>query len=149
MHMPGIIAGALAAGVLVAVLRHVPVDRALRTLAVALSVAAAIYVVFVITGGTHGRWLLVEAGGFILFTALAILGLKYSPMVLALAWFAHIAWDAVLHSHDTAFVPQWYPALCIGFDLVIGACIIVRYRRLCNPGTNRKVGRGAASPGNL
>lgn len=149
MHMPGIIAGALAAGVLVMALHHVPFDHALRTLAVALLVAAAIYVAFVITGGAHGRGLLVEAGGFILFTALALLGLTYSPLVLALAWFAHIAWDTVLHSHDTAFVPQCYPALCIGFDLVIGVCIIVRYRRLRNPGTNRKVGCGAASPGNL
>ncbi len=143
--------GAILASVLVVALRHARFERVLRFWAVALSVAAAIYVGFVLVGGAHVRWFLLEAGGFILFSVLAFLGLKYSPWVLALAWFAHIAWDALLHSQNTAFVPQWYPAACIGFDLVVGAYIIVMYSRLRNPVTPNSGfhGRYPETPGGL
>jgi len=137
--------GAILAGVLITALRHARFERVLRFWAVALSVAAAIYVGFVLVGGVNGQWLLVEAGGFILFTVLALLGLKYSPWVLALAWFAHIGWDTLLHSQITSFVPQWYPAACIGFDLVVGAYIIVIYSRLRNSVTPNNGFHGTAS----
>lgn len=125
--------GAVLAGVLITVLRHARLENVLRFWAVALSFVAAIYSGFVLVDGAHTQWFLVEAGGFILFTILAFLGLRYSPWVLALAWFAHIAWDTLLHSQSTSFVHQWYPAACIGFDLVAGAYIIILYSRSRNP----------------
>lgn len=125
-----VITGAVLAGVLVALLRHARFERVLRFWAVALSVAAAIYVGFVLVGGARAQWFWVEVAGFILFSVLAFLGFTFSPWVLALAWFAHIAWDTLLHSQNTGFVPQWYPAVCVGFDLVVGAYLIVAYSRL-------------------
>lgn len=124
--------GVILSATLITVLRHARFERVLRFWAVALSVSAAIYVGFALVGGAHIRWLLIETGGFILFTALAFIGLKYLPWVLAPAWFAHIAWDTLLHSQNTAFVPQWFPAVCIGFDLVVGVYITVMYSQLRN-----------------
>jgi hypothetical protein len=125
-----IIVGAILAGVLVVALRRARFEGVLRFWARALFVAAAIYVGFVLVGNAQTQWLLIEVSGLVLFSALAALGLKYSPWVLAGAWFAHIAWDTLLHSQNTAFIPQWYPLLCIGFDLVVGAYIVVVYSQL-------------------
>jgi hypothetical protein len=133
-----IIVGAILAGVFIVALRRASFGRALRFWARALFVAAAIYVGFVLVGDTSTQWLLIEAGGLVFFSTLAILGLKYSPWVLAGAWFGHIAWDTLLHSSNTVFVPQSYPLLCIGFDLVVGAYIVVMYSRLRKPVTPRE-----------
>jgi hypothetical protein len=124
-----IMVGAILAGVLVVAHRRARFERVLRFWARALFVAAAIYVGFVLVGDAPTQWLLIEVSGLVLFTTLAVVGLKYSPWVLAGAWFAHIAWDTLLHPQNMAFVPQWYPPLCIGFDLVVGAYIIFVYGR--------------------
>jgi hypothetical protein len=128
-HMLEITLGAMLAGVLVLVLRYARFERALRFWARALFVAAAIYVGFVLVGDAPTQWVLIEVGGLVLFTILAVMGLRYSPWVLAGAWFAHIAWDTLLHPQNTTFIPQWYPPLCIGFDLVVGTYIVFVYIR--------------------
>lgn len=116
------IVGAIIAGVLV--FRQAESDCVLRFWVRVLFIAAAIYVVFALVGNAPGQWFLIEAGGLVLFSVLAMLGLRFSPWILAFAWFAHIAWDNLLHSANTAFVPPWYPPLCIGFDLVVGVYIV-------------------------
>lgn len=116
--------GALLAGVLIAGLRHPAFELTLRLWARALFVAAAIYVGFALVGHASPHWIFVEVGGLVLFAVLAVLGLRYSPWVLAAAWLAHIAWDTGLHLQDTVFVPLWYPRACVGFDLVVSAYIV-------------------------
>jgi hypothetical protein len=74
-----IMVGAVLAGVLVVVFRRARPERVLRFWARALFVAAAIYVGFVLVGDAPTQWLFIEGGGLVLFTALAVLGLKYSP----------------------------------------------------------------------
>lgn len=97
-----VITGAVLAGVLVALLRHARFERVLRFWAVALSVAAAIYVGFVLVGSAQAQWFWVEVAGFILFSGLAFLGFKFSPWVLALAWLAHnrVGYIAALTEHS-------------------------------------------------
>lgn len=116
--------GALLAGTLVAALRRPGFEPALRLWARALFVAATIYVGFAVVGHASPHWILVEVGGLVLFAVLAVLGLRFSPWMLAAAWLAHIAWDTGLHGQDTVFVPLWYPRACIGFDLVVSAYIV-------------------------
>lgn len=117
--------GALLAGVTIAVFHRLAFEPTLRLWARALFVAAAIYVGFALVADAPTHWIVVEVGGLVLFAALALLGLRYSPWVLAGAWLAHIAWDIGLHSQDTVYVPLWYPRACIGFDLVVSAYIVV------------------------
>lgn len=116
--------GALLAGTIVAALHRPATERILRLWARALFVAAAIYVGFALTADAPTFWIFVEVVGLALFAALAILGIRYCPWVLAGAWLVHIAWDMGLHSQDPSFVPLWYPRACIGFDLVVSAYIV-------------------------
>ena len=53
------------------------------------------------------------------------------PIVLALGWAAHVIWDVGMHLHGAGaeFTPAWYPAVCIGFDLVVAAAIVFGARR--------------------
>jgi len=121
--------GGIIAIIFVTALRRAPFERVQRFWALALVVAAAIYVGFAVVGGAPARWLLIEGGGVVLFAALAFLGFRYSPWVLAGAWIAHTGWDNMLHGASTAFVPLWYPAVCIGFDLGAAGHLMVAYSR--------------------
>ena len=57
-------------------------------------------------------------------SAAAIAGVRRWPLLLALGWTGHIAWDLVLHhAGGPAFAPSWYPPLCVGFDLFLGGYI--------------------------
>ena len=73
-HMLEIMVGAILAGVLAIALRRARFERALRFWARALFVAAAIYVSFVLIGVAPTQWLLIEVGGLVVFTTLAVLG---------------------------------------------------------------------------
>jgi hypothetical protein len=62
----------------------------------------------------------VEFAGVALFGVLAVLGIAVSPWYLVGAWALHAAWDvAIPMSIDTAYMPFWYEAVCVGFDLVV------------------------------
>jgi hypothetical protein len=119
-------AGAALALVLAAFARRGKSPRAVRTYAVALVVAALIYVAFAALGVAGARWLLLEGTGVAVFGAAAFLGVRRWPAVLALGWVAHVAWDVGLHLDGVgaSFTPWWYPWLCVGFDFVIAAAIL-------------------------
>jgi hypothetical protein len=121
--------GALACLALIFLARRFGPKRELRLYAVSLIVAALIYVGFTARGATFS-WLALEVAGLIVFTLLALLGLKMSALILALAWAAHSAWDVVLHKlMPAAFVPDWYPLTCLSFDLLLAAYIAVGLRK--------------------
>jgi hypothetical protein len=120
--------GVIACGALIFVARRLSPERELRLYAVSLVIAALIYVGFTLRGAT-AAWLSVELAGLLAFTLLAWLGLKMSALILALAWTAHAAWDVLLHQlPDVAFVPDWYPVICVGFDLLLAGYIVARVR---------------------
>lgn len=122
--------GALLAGGLAWLTRRYALSRLLVFWATGLGIAAALYVVFAVHGDGSHRWLMIEFGGLALFAGLALLALRLSPWLLAVAWLAHVGWDVGLHgTAATGFVPTWYPPLCIGFDLVVAAIILHRLRK--------------------
>ena len=96
--------------------------REKRPIAIGLIVAALIYVGFALFGASV-RWLLIELAGVAIYAVFAWLGLKKSAWFLAAGWALHPLWDAVLHDYSTPFVPHWYIAGCIGFDLLVAAYI--------------------------
>lgn len=85
--------------------------------AAGLVIAAAIYVVFALVDGDvlHAMG---ETCGVLLFAAIALGGLRWSPYLLAAGWLGHAAWDLLAHP-----APWWYPALCIGFDVLVAGFI--------------------------
>lgn len=95
-----------------------------------LVVAAIIYVFFSLFGGSL-QWILIELGGVAVYLGFAILSKRHSLWFLALGWGLHVLWDVLLHGQGLDFVPSWYPAACLGFDVAIAAYIVwLRRERL-------------------
>jgi hypothetical protein len=116
--------GAVSCLVLIFLARRLSPKRELRIYAIALIIAALIYVGFTARGATLG-WLVLELAGLMVFTLLALLGLKISALILAFAWALHAAWDVLLHKLlNVAFVPDWYPLTCLSFDLLLAAYLV-------------------------
>jgi hypothetical protein len=100
-----------------------------RFLALGLVVAALAYVWFA-ARGTGASWLTVELIGLLIFSAVAVLGVKHSILWLAVGWAAHPLWDASLHlaGAGAAYTPAWYVPTCIGFDLLVAGYIFISER---------------------
>lgn len=89
--------------------------------ALGLAVAAGAYVGFVFWGDVAGRARTLELVGGVIFVVLAVLG-RRSPGILAAGWGAHAVWDLAFHPPAMeGYWPYWYPAICLGFDLVVAA----------------------------
>lgn len=84
-----------------------------------LVATALVYVTFAFAAGdVHA--LMIEIGGLIAFGALVMCSLRWSPFLLAFGWIAHIVWDLFFHPIQfSSYAPQWYPAACVGFDLLV------------------------------
>ena len=93
---------------------------------IGLIVAALFYVAFSSTGATT-QWLMIELIGLVVFTIIAVLGLRVSLWFLAIGWASHVLWDVLLHLiREQPFVPDWYPVACISFDLIVAGYIAVK-----------------------
>ena len=44
--------------------------------------------------------------------------------VLGAGWIAHAGFDAVFTPHDASRIPSWYPAMCAGYDVALGARLL-------------------------
>ncbi len=61
--------------------------------------------------------------------ALGALGVVSSIWFLAAGWAGHAAWDLVVPAFaDVSYMPTWYAAVCVGFDVVVAAYLVVRAR---------------------
>jgi uncharacterized protein DUF6010 len=97
-----------------------------RLLAAGLVVAALIYLVLALARN-GGDWLAIEVGGVALFGALAWQGMRGSPWFLVVGWLGHVAWDVGLHlDRAPPIAPEWYPLLCVGFDLIVAGFVAGR-----------------------
>jgi hypothetical protein len=91
--------------------------------------AAVIYVGFAVFNGASARWTSVELAGVAAYGLVAWVGASRWPVLVGVGWLLHMLWDQVLHPGGSpGFVPSWYPALCLGFDVCVGAALIARFR---------------------
>ena len=119
--------GGIASLLFVLAARRAGPRRELNAYAAGLVLAALIYLGFAAVGGAALGWMTLEAGGLALFSAAALLGVRGKVWALALGWAAHSAWDFLLHGQaGAAFAPDWYPAVCAGFDLALALYIGLR-----------------------
>jgi hypothetical protein len=104
-------------------------DRALDLLAIQLAAIGAIYAGFALVD-VRLSVQVTEIVGALVFFAVSAVGLWFSPLVLALAYLAHGAWDTVHHlgAVSTA-IPRWYPSFCLGYDWLVAAYIWNRFSR--------------------
>jgi hypothetical protein len=103
-------------------------DHAFGFLAVLLGMIAGVYLGFALRDG-RVRAFRAEYVGIVAHGALATIALAAnSPLTLAAGYLGHAGWDAIHHTKtlDT-IIPRWYVPLCIGYDVVVGAYILIRF----------------------
>ncbi|WP_455201838.1 DUF6010 family protein [Kaarinaea lacus] len=87
--------------------------------ALALLLAALVYVLFALASQNQ-LYITIEIVGLLLFLLLIWLGYQYSFWFIVLGWLLHVLWDMGLYPAETApYVPQWYAWFCVGFDIVM------------------------------
>jgi len=104
---------------------------AIERIALALFLAGMplVYVLRWVTkrDGAGGEWLWLELLGFVVYAALAVLGLKVSPWYLAAGIALHgIVWDAWHYFTAETYMPHWYAIACLLVDIGIGAYVAAR-----------------------
>lgn len=97
-------------------------------LAILLGMLGAVYLGFALVDGRF-REFQAEYIGVVLFTALATLALATDESaVLAAGYLGHAIWDGMHHPRGIpTAIPGWYVPLCLGFDVVVGAYVLVRF----------------------
>jgi hypothetical protein len=121
------VGGALAGAVTLLVPSLLSSRAAFDFLAVWLGVTAGVYLGFALQDGRSSA-LGIEVVGLALFAALATIALaSQTAWLLAAGYFGHGLWDLVHHRRgiDTA-LPWWWVPGCLGYDLVLGAYILIR-----------------------
>ena len=69
----------------------------------------------------------VEILGSALFGVFGALGLVSSIWFLAAGWALHVAWDFVVPAFaNVSYMPTWYAAVCVGFDVAVAAYLAIR-----------------------
>jgi hypothetical protein len=102
-------------------------EIALYLLALFLSATGAAYAGAALAdrGSRQGP---IEVLVFLLMFAAAIAGFANSPGWLAAGYAAHGVWDVFHHPHRLgAKVVEWFPSVCLSFDLLVAAFILVRF----------------------
>jgi hypothetical protein len=100
--------------------------------AVLIALIAGIYFGFaVINGSTFEQMTEFSVAG--LFMLAAMLGIALWPGIIALAYFAHAAWDFAHHNANRmrlalVEIPSWYVPWCVVIDVIIGAGSLVLWR---------------------
>lgn len=115
--------GLLAGGITMGVAAVFPEDLSFTFFAVVLSLVAGVYPGFAMANREEGRPLLQWIAAMA-FVSMGMVGLWYSPLILAGAWVLHAFWD-LLH-HLTALgdgVPEGYPAFCFTYDLLLAGFV--------------------------
>ena len=118
-----IIIGIVAAAFLLFLYRNLPTKKSISLWENGLIIAAIIYVVFAIIG-RNWTWLPYEIMGVGIYGVAVLLSRKFSPVWLGIGWVLHVLWDLLLHPNGhSGYVPDWYPGVCLGFDLMIGGYV--------------------------
>ena len=123
-----VVAGAILAGITLIVPILLDDSDALAFLAVLLGLIGGVYLGFALMDGRQ-REFWVELVGVALFVALPMIALATAePLVLAAGYVGHALWDAIHHPRGVhTRIPGWYVPACLGFDVLVGLYIMVRF----------------------
>ena len=91
-----------------------------------LLLVSTVYLLFAVYSFNF-LWIAIEMAGLLFFSSLVYLGFKYSYWFAFLGWLIHPLWDNILHPQQAApYIWSWYPILCMGFDFVVAAGLLLR-----------------------
>jgi len=122
-----IILGFVLAGLLILFGRRVYPEKMTLVWQQGLVIAALVYVAFAVFG-QNIEWVKIELVGVLLYGFFAWLAYKRSVIYLSIGWALHVFWDLMLHpAGHPEHVPDWYPGVCLGFDLLIAGYFLWYY----------------------
>jgi hypothetical protein len=122
-----VVAGAVLGGATLVIPALFGDDVAFGFLAVLLGMIAGVYLGFALADGRL-RALRTEYAGIVVHGALAIVALATgSALVLAAGYLCHAVWDSLHPRTVDTVVPWWYVPLCVGYDVVVGVYVLVRF----------------------
>ena len=102
-------------------------DASITVAAVTLALIGGAYIGFGAADG-RSRMFWSELGIAILFGAAAVLGLLWHWSALPLGLALHALWDLLHHnSRKLARIPEWYIPLCVVYDLLAAAFLILLF----------------------
>lgn len=68
-----------------------------------------------------------EMAGLTAYSAAAAIGMArantHGHQIIAIAWMTHAVFDALHHRGPNSRLPNWYPAVCAGYDVALGALL--------------------------
>jgi hypothetical protein len=115
-------------GIILAILvslfaRAVQFDRDRAFYPAVTIVIASYYVLFAAMGGTT-QTVLVECCAMTAFLLAAVVGFRLNLWIVVVALVGHGVFD-FFHGHiiTNPGVPAWWPAFCLSYDAVAGACL--------------------------
>lgn len=109
------------------ILYTLPAAAGKALLAVILAVTAGVYIGIGLMVNDLFLTIL-ETAAAVFFASLALLGLKFSPFILALGYFLHGLWDVVHHPRYLRSPgPWWYQPLCLTYDWMVAVVILARW----------------------
>ena len=118
--------GAGSGGLLLALFARLPAKGLADTGFLALNAMLAIYIGARLVSGTFSDVLIETVVASIAIVVARLAMARWLPAI-GVAIFLHGIYDAVFGPHTG--VADWYPPLCAGFDLVVGAGLIVVLHR--------------------
>jgi len=107
-----------------------PPQASLAFAAILIALIAGIYFGFAVVNGSS-RHQMIEFNVAGAFAVAGLLGLLYWPVLLAIAYFTHAAWDLAHHNRSRlslVAIPQWYVPWCVVIDVIVGAGLLVIWR---------------------
>ena len=126
IRIAALVGAGFAAGT-IAYLLFWPQPVSVLHLTVFLGAIAGVYLGFSVIDG-RPRTIILETTVMAVFMGLAIIGLKFSLLILAFGYFAHGVWDLMHHPKMvTTKITAWYPPFCAVYDWTIAAFTLVAY----------------------
>jgi len=122
------VAGAILAGITLIVPLLLDDSDALAFFAVLLGLIGGVYLGLALMDGRQREsW--IESVGVALFVGLPTMALATAePLVQAAGYVGHALWDAIHHPRGVhTRIPWWYVPACLGFDVLVGVYIVVRF----------------------
>ena len=93
-------------------------------------IIALVYLVFALIDG-RGQILVEELLGIAFFAVMAWLGYQRDEKwIFIVGLIGHAIWDWA-HQPDllTGYVPAWYPAICLAYDLALAVIVWRQYKK--------------------
>ena len=104
-------------------------DRERLVFGGALVIAGVWYVAFGVHAGRDFEVLLPQILGGAFFALCGLAGIRYSVLFVSIGWLVHVGWDfASPVFSDVSYMPSWTVPACLGFDVLVGVYLFLRYR---------------------